>query len=91
VKTWARLAWTVLLVGCTGQAHPLTPSEKTQCKLNLIADFMHAIPDEAIYQALAGNDPQPLTAYLLKFISPADVVELINHWKACSREPAETE
>ncbi len=85
------LPFALLLVGCVGQGHPLSPSEKVQCKFELIAEFVHAIPDDALFRALSGDDPAPLTAYLLKSMSPADVVSLINAWRECSGPTAETE
>lgn len=83
MKTW--LAFGLLLVGCAGQPHPNSPSEVVECRFELVADVVHAIPDDVLFAAVMG-DVDRLPPYLLKVLSPADVVELVNAWKACAPE-----
>lgn len=82
------LPFALLLAGCVGQPHPLSPSEKVECRFDLIADYVHTIPDSAIYEALTGS-PEALGAYLLKSLPPADVVDIITAWRACGESPPE--
>lgn len=88
MKTW--LAFGLLLVGCAGQPHPKTPSEVVMCRFDLVADFIHQIPDEALFAALAG-DVERLPPYLLKVLSPSDVVALIQAWRDCLPAVAPTQ